>query len=246
MEVVTRAIIFYIWAVFLLRLLGKGLTFQQKPYDFMVLMLIGSSSAALIVNRDVPIFNGVVAMTVLALLHTLISLGTLSNLLKDIVGGKPDILVRNGRIVKENLIKNQVNVEQLIAGLRTKGYRRMHDVEFAILEAGGQLSVIPKSQLRPVTPADLQVNTSYEGTATPLIIDGKVIKENLYSLGLDENWLNAELSKRNLKGAGDVLLASIDTDGSLYIADEPPINYIKAFFLGEGKDKKQGKNPDFS
>lgn len=244
MEIVTRAIIFYIYAVILLRLMGKGLTFQQKPFDFMVLMLIGSASAALIVNRDVPILNGLVAMSILALLHTLISICALSNSLKAILGGRPDILVRNGRVVKENLIKNQVNVEQLLAGLRTKGYRRIHDVEFAILEAGGQLSVIPKSQLRPVNPTDLQLNTGYEGISTPVVIDGKLIKENLDSLGLDENWLVTELAKRNIKGVRKVLLATIDTDGSLYVAEQPPINYLKAFLLGEGKDRQQGQNPD--
>lgn len=237
MEVVTRAIIVYIWSIILLRLLGKGLTFQQKPYDFVVMMLIGSASAALIVNRDVPLINALVALAVLALLHSIISISTLNNYLKGIIGGQPDLLIRNGRIVKANLIKNQINVNQLMAGLRNKGYRRIHDVEFAILEANGQLSVIPKSQLRPVTPADLQLNTTYEGIPTPLVIEGKVFKENILALGLDTNWLEKELSKRQLKKADNVLLALIDTDGSLYIAEQPPINAVKSFFVGEGKDK---------
>lgn len=241
MEVVNRAVIVYLWSIILLRLMGKGLTFQQKPYDVVVMMLIGSASAALIVNRDVPLLNALVALAVLALLHTTISAGTLNNHLKGIIGGKPDILVRNGRIVKQNLIKNQVNVEQLLSALRNQGYRRIHDVEFAVLEPSGQLSVIPKSQMRPVTPTDLQINTSYEGIATPLIIEGKIIKENLYSLGLDADWLETELANRQLKSPDQVLLALLDTDGSLYLAEQPPISVIKAFFVGEGKDKRQGQ-----
>ena len=244
MEVVTRAIIVYGWSILLLRLMGKGLTFQQKPYDFVVLMLIGSASAALIVNRDVPLLNALVALAVLGLMHTLISLCTLNNLLKGIIGGRPDLVIRNGRIIKQNLIKNTINVEQLMAALRNQGYRRIHDIEFAILEPSGQLSVIPKSQVRPVTPADLQISTVYEGIATPLIIEGQVIRENLDNAGLDENWLKAQLIKREIKGSDYVLLALLDTDGSLYIAEQPPINPFKAFFVGEGKDKRQGKNPD--
>ncbi len=240
MPVVYRAIVVYLWSIILLRLMGKGLTFQQKPYDFVVMMLIGSASAALIVNREVPLLNALVALGVLALLHILISVSTLNNFLKGFIGGHPDILIRNGCIVKENMIKNQINVEQLLAGLRNKGYRRLHDVEFAILEPNGQLSVIPKSQLRPATSADIQLNTNYEGIPTPLVIEGKVIKENLRSLELDENWLNTELAKRLLKGPESVLLALLDTDGSLYIAEQPPISPVKAFFLGEGKDKVQG------
>lgn len=241
MEVVTRSIILYVLSVLLFRLMGKGLTFQQKPYDFAVIILIGSAAGSLIVNRDVPLLNAVVAMVVLALLHALVSVSTLNNFLKSIVGGKPDLLVRNGRIVKENLIKNQINISQLLASLRNKGYRRISDVEFAILEANGQLSVIPKSQFRPVTPVDLKLDTIYEGIATPLIIEGQIVKENLRSLGLDNKWLMDELSQRKLKGADQVLLALLDTDGSIYVAEQPPLNVVKSFFLGEGKDTSQGK-----
>ncbi len=242
MEVVTRAVIVYLWSVLLFRLQGKGLTFQQKPYDFAVIILIGSASAAMIVNRDVPLLNALVALAVLAILHTLISVSTLNNFLKFIIGGQPDLLVRNGRIVKQNLIKNQINISQLLAGLRIQGYRRIHDIEYATLEANGQLSVIPKSQFRPVTPTDLKLDTFYEGLATPLVIEGQIIKENLQFVGLDKKWLKNELTRRELEGADHVLLALLDTDGSLYVAEQPPINVIKAFFLGEGKDKPRTRN----
>ncbi|MCW3489418.1 DUF421 domain-containing protein [Dethiobacter alkaliphilus] len=244
MEVVNRAIIVYAWSLILLRLMGKGLTFQQKPYDFVVMMLIGSASAAMIVNRDVPLINALVALGVLALMHTVISLSTLNNLLKGFIGGRPDLVIRNGRIVKQNLIKNAINVEQLMAALRNQGYRRIHDIEFAILEPNGQLSVIPKSQVRPVTPQDLQISTVYEGIATPLVVEGQVLRQNLFGAGLDENWLKAELTKRGIRGTDAVLLLLLDTDGSLYIAEQPPINPFKAFFVGEGKDKEQSKDPD--
>ncbi|MCK8816897.1 DUF421 domain-containing protein [Natroniella sulfidigena] len=240
MPIVLRAFLFYIGSVLILRLLGKGLTFQQKPYDLVVMMIMGSASGALIVNREVPILNGLIALVILALLHTLISVSTLSNPLKGIVGGQPDILVRNGRIVKENLIKNQVNLNQLLAGLRSKGYRRLHDIEFAILEPSGQLSVIPKAQSRPVTPTDLELKTNYEGIPVPLIIDGEINRGKLEAVGLDMEWLETEISKRELE-IDEVLLALLDTDGSFYISEQPPIDYLKAFFLGEGKDQAQGK-----
>ncbi len=108
MEVVTRAIILYVWSVFLFRLMGKGLSFQQKPYDFAVIILIGSAGGALIVNRDVPLLNALVAMIVLSLLHMLISVSTLNNSLKFLIGGQPDLLIRNGRIVKVLLVKAKI------------------------------------------------------------------------------------------------------------------------------------------
>lgn len=239
MEVVNRAILVYLWSILLLRLLGKGLTFQQKPYDFVVMMLIGSTSAALIVNRDVPLINALVALAALALLHTVISLGTLNNGLKKYIGGHPDLLIRNGRIVKANLLKNQINVEQLLAGIRNKGYQNIEDVEFGVLEANGQLSVIPKSQARPLKPRDLKIETSYEGIPTALVIEGQIEKGSLESLGLTRDWLAKQLSQRGLKQTEDVLLAVIDSDGTVYIAEQPEINPLKAFFVGEGKDGKQ-------
>ncbi|ACB84303.1 YetF domain-containing protein [Natranaerobius thermophilus] len=244
MEVVIRALIIYPWTVIIFRFMGKGITFQQKPYDFMVMMLIGSSAAALIVNRDVPIINSLVALAALGILHTIISTATLSNKLKYYIGGRPDILIRNGRIVKENLIKNQVNLDQLLAALRNQGYRRIHDIEFAVLEANGQMSVIPKSQYRPINPNDLSLNTIYEGIPTPLILDGQIILKNLEEIGLDIKWLKNKLSDRGITDPDYVLLALIDTDGSLYISEQPDIEPIRSFFIGEGKDKIQGKNPD--
>ncbi|MEJ6949992.1 DUF421 domain-containing protein [Natronospora cellulosivora (SeqCode)] len=235
MEVVTRAIIYYFWSILLLRMMGKSLTFQQKPYDFVVMMIIGSASAALMINRDVPIFNGMVALLVLAILHTIISIASLNNTLKGIIGGQPDIIIRNGQIVKANMIKNQINLNQLLAGLRNQGYPRINDIEYAIMEANGQLSVIPKAQNRALQPQDLEVKTNYEGLAVALIMDGVLIKENIKDLGIDRNWLNQELSSRDLE-IKDVFLAVLGTDSSLYIAEQSPINSFKAFFVGEGKD----------
>ncbi|MFW5982285.1 MAG: DUF421 domain-containing protein [Halanaerobiaceae bacterium] len=235
MEVVYRAVIYYFWAILLLRLLGKSLTFQQKPYDFVVMMIIGSASAALMINRDVPILNGIVALLVLAILHTVISISSLNNVLKGIIGGQPDIIIRNGQIVEANLIKNQINLNQILAGLRIKGYPRINDIEYAILEANGQLSVIPKSQNRAVQPQDLELKTNYEGLAVPLIMDGVLLKENIKDLGIKRQWIDEELDSRGLE-IKDVLLAVLGTDSSLYIAEQAPINYFKAFFVGEGKD----------
>ncbi len=240
MELLLRGIVVYILAIVLLRLLGKSLTFQQKPYDFVVMMLIGSASAALIVNKNIPLVNAIIALIGLAGTHALISMASLSNWLGRWIGGQPDLLVRNGRIVKANLIKNQISVDQLLSGVRSKGYRTLADVEFAILEPGGQLSVIPKSQARPITPRDLGIDTAYEGLPVPLVTDRRVEKVNLESIGLDTAWLKRELAARGIPQTDDVLLSLLDTDGTLYIAEQPPGSAVKAFFLGEGKDGRQG------
>ncbi len=113
--------------------------------------------------------------------------------------------------------------------LRIKGYPKVSDVEFAIIEPDGSLSVVPKSQSRPVTPKDLNIDTQYEGLALPLIIDGEIQDGNLKYANLDRNWLQQELKKVNISNAKEVFLAELDTQGKLYIdlykdnnANKPP------------------------
>ncbi|RYD05075.1 hypothetical protein N752_10915 [Desulforamulus aquiferis] len=104
----------------------------------------------------------------------------------------------------------------MLEQLRSKNYPNIADIEFAILETKGDITIIPKSQKRPVTPADLQVPTKYEGIPVTLIIDGYVFRQNLSKLNLTEEWLRSELSKFGINDFKKVLLASLDTEGNLF------------------------------
>jgi len=130
---------------------------------------------------------------------------------------KPDIIIINGKVDKEALTRNRMNLPFLLSLLRLKGYAKVADVEFAIIEPDGNLSVIPKSQSRPVTPNDLNVATQYEGITLPLIIDGEIQYNNLKFAKLDVAWLNQEIMKAGAKRAEDVFLAELDTTGKLLI-----------------------------
>ena len=101
--------------------------------------------------------------------------------------------------------------------LRVKGFPDVSDVEFAVLETNGELSVVPKSQKRPVQPADLQLATSYEGLPLPLIVDGKVKVGSLAKARLDRSWLQTEMQKQGIKKPKDVLYASLGTDGTVFV-----------------------------
>jgi uncharacterized membrane protein YcaP (DUF421 family) len=101
--------------------------------------------------------------------------------------------------------------------LRVKNSPNIADVEFAILETNGELSVIPKSQKRPVTPVDMKLATQFEGLPYVLVMDGKIQKENLQKAKKTENWLEKELKKQNITKMSEVLLVSLDSSNSLYI-----------------------------
>ncbi|HEX3045761.1 MAG TPA: DUF421 domain-containing protein, partial [Bacillota bacterium] len=98
-----------------------------------------------------------------------------------------------------------------------KGYAAIADVEFAILEPDGNLSVLPKSQSRPVLPRDLQINTEYEGLALPLIMDGEIQYNNLKYAKLSLDWLHQEIHKAGAADPRQVFLAELSTTGKLYV-----------------------------
>ena len=110
-----------------------------------------------------------------------------------------------------------MNLPFLLSLLRLQGYVKVSDVEFAIIEPDGNLSVIPTSQSRPVTPNDLKIDTQYEGITLPLIIDGEIQYNNLKFAKLDTAWLNQEVRKAGASKPEDVFLAELDTTGKLSI-----------------------------
>ena len=129
--------------------------------------------------------------------------------------GSPSIVIQNGKIRIDELCKARYNINELLEKLRIQVYPNIADIEFAILETSGHLSVVPKSQKRALTPEDLQIDTKYEGLPVPLILDGKIQYDNLKEINLDEDWLISELAKFNITDVKKVFLASLDTEGKL-------------------------------
>lgn len=238
-----RAIVVYIITIALFRILGRSLKFQSRPYDMAVQVLLGSASANLILDQDIPLWRAFTSLGTLALMHGLISYLSLWNRAKDFLIGKAETLVENGQILRANLIKHTISVEELMAALRVKGYHNLADVEFAQLEPSGKMSVIPRSQARPVTPADLHLDTAYEGYSPILVADGKIDHHNLAKCNLTEGWLRMELKHRGINRSGEVLFASLDTKGELFIVRNQDVPFLQAIFKGVYAQTSPGVPP---
>jgi uncharacterized membrane protein YcaP (DUF421 family) len=133
------------------------------------------------------------------------------------IDSNPSILIAGGKIFRDELKKNRINLPFLLSLLRLKGYANVSDVEFAILEPTGNLSVLPKSQNRPVQTKDLKINTEYEGLALPLIIDGEIQYNNLKYANLNTEWLNREIKKAGADKVEEIFLAELKSAGELYV-----------------------------
>jgi uncharacterized membrane protein YcaP (DUF421 family) len=212
-----RTAILYIIVVAVMRIMGKRQIGELQPFELATAIMISELAAVPMQDMGIPLINGILPILVLMIGQFMISFIALkNNAARNIICGKPTVLIENGKIIEENLRKEIYNLSDLLEQLRINNTPNIFDVEFAILETSGQLSVIPKSQKRPVTPADLNIPTSYEGMPLDLVLDGKINYKNLEKASLDEKWLNSELEKKGLHSPKDVFFASLDSDGNFY------------------------------
>lgn len=212
-----RVLILYTTVLFFLRVLGKRQVSTLQPSELVTIILLADVAAIPMATPGTPLVNGLIGLFALLVASYTISYVSMKSMrLRAFISGRPTIVIANGRIVEDAMKELRYTINDLLEQLRTLGYPDVQDIEFGVLETNGQLSVIPKSQKRPVTPEDLGVETSYEGLPTPLIVDGYVDEQNLRQIGLDVNWLLGELAQRGISSPRDVLYASLDTKGNLF------------------------------
>ncbi len=219
---IARTLILFALVVIVMRLMGKRQVGQLQPFELVVVILISDVAAVPMQNTGIPLFNGVVPILVLLISSVTLSYMSLkSEKARSVICGRPSILVERGKILYPELQKLRYNLSDLLEQLRAKDIPNIADVEYAILETNGELSVIPKSQKRPVIPEDLQVATKYEGLPLTLIMDGKISSQNMKKANVNMQWLELELKRFNITNPNQVLLASLDTTGTLFVQEKP-------------------------
>lgn len=218
--VVIRTLILYSLVVLVLRLLGKRQIGQLQPFELVVVIMISELAAVPSEDVGIPLVSGIVPILVLLLAGATLSYLSLKNeKARAILCGTPAVLIDKGRILERELEKNRYNLSDLLEQLRLKNVPNIADVEYAILETNGEVSVIPKAPKRPAIPEDFQMSPKDEGLPIPLVMDGKVHIENLNRAGVNVAWLAAEIKKHHLEEFDQVLLASIDASGTLFVQE---------------------------
>jgi uncharacterized membrane protein YcaP (DUF421 family) len=214
--VIIRTIILYLLVFTAMRMMGKRQIGQLQPYELAVAIMISALAAFPMEDIGISLVNSIVPILLIVFAQVVVSVISLKYKgARAFLCGKPSIVISNGKVVESELRNLRVNINDMLEQLRLGGYPNIADVEFAIMETNGQLSVVPKSQNRPVTPADLNIPTKYEGICHSLIVDGQVDYENLKSVGLTEDWLKGELRKFGIDNLKDVFFANLDSNGNL-------------------------------
>ncbi len=213
-----RSLLLYAVLAITIRIMGKRQIGQLQPFEFVLAVLIAELAGIPMSDTDIPLANGLVAILTLMVSQVTLAYITLkSNKARGIICGTPSILVERGKIMEEEMRRLRYNINDLIEQLRLNGYPNIADVDFAILETDGQLSVIPKPEKRPVVIGDLSIQSHYEGLPLSIIVDGRILQNDLKKLGLTEKWLMEELQHAGYADASQVLFACIDGGGKLFV-----------------------------
>lgn len=216
-----RIVVIYLFLLLFVRIGGKRELGQLNIFDLIIAFALGDIIGDPIIDETIPLNRPIFAISILVSLEIITSQLTLKNdKAREIISGTPTIVVENGKLLEKNMRKQRYTTSDLLQQLRQKNIPHLQDVEFAILETSGQLSVIPKSQKRPLCPQDLQLETRYEGVPSVVANDGIIKAKSLYRLGLTEGWLHQELKKQGIYHLDDVLLATLDTKGNLYVDEK--------------------------
>lgn len=218
-EVVIRCIIAMTTLFFMTKLLGKKQVSELSLFDYVVGISIGNFASEMAINLEAEFFNAMLAIVVFGVLAYIISILTLKSLkLRKFFIGSPTILLEHGNLIYKNMKKSMIDVNDILSQAREMGYFDISEVEFAILEANGKISFLPKGEYKNVNIKDMNLKIEKQGLCANVIIDGNIMNDNLINIGKDEKWLLHELDVKG-KNVSDILLATVDINDKLVIFD---------------------------
>ncbi|KAB3528850.1 YetF domain-containing protein [Alkaliphilus serpentinus] len=216
-QAVHHPIIVYILLITLTRIIGKKLLGQLTFFDFVTGITLGTIGGAYVAT-EVKGYYVLVSAIIMAALVYLTGFLTMKNVTaRKLIEGEPIIVVQNGKILEDNMSKVRYNQDDLMMQLREKDVFDYSQVEFAILEPHGKLSVQKKSQYKNITPTDLNIPTQDRGISFEVIRDGRLQEANLKQNNISFTWLYNQLVAKNVKSLEDVFLATMTKEGPLYI-----------------------------
>lgn len=211
-----RSIILYIVILIVMRLMGKREIGQLQPFELVIAIMIADLASIPMTEAGIPIWSGIIPILALLLMHLIISIVNMKSIrMREIVCGKPTILIYRGRIDEKMLKKERFTINELEERLRGNNISNIGDVEYAILETSGQLTVIQKPNKRNTIPEDFNIMPDYEGISYDLVIDGVIMQENLHKIGKNYEWLKKSTQKFGLLPE-EALLVTLDGKGQIF------------------------------
>ena len=203
------------------KLIGKKQVSELSLFDYVIGISIGNFTAEMTMNLDGQYINGVVALMTFGVIAYLISLVTMKSIrLRRFFIGVPTIIIQNGKIIEKAMRHVMIDINDLLEQCRINGYYDLTQIEYAIMEANGKISIMPKADYRPLTPNDMNLKVQKEELQANVIIDGVIMQNNLENMNKSIDWLEKELKVKGYKEYDDIILAILDKNDKLTIFDK--------------------------
>ena len=211
-----RTIILYLILILVIRMMGKRQVGQMEPAEFVVTMLVANLAAIPMQDGGIPLYSGLVPiLTVLGVELVLSALSMYSVRLRRLLCGKPVILVENGKILRQNLRRTRISLDELTGQLREKDVLDLSSVQYAILETNGELSVFPFPKYRPPSAKEAGIQAEKQSLPVTIIADGHLYAENLKAAKKDRNWVEKVLRARDT-AIRDTFLLTVDGQDRIF------------------------------
>lgn len=217
--VVSSRAVFSLITLFLItKMIGKRQVSELSLFDYVISISIGNFAAEMTMNLDSQVLNGFVSVLIFGLIATIVGiLTTKSILLRRFLMGTPTIIIQDGKFVVKNLKKIKFDMNDFLETARSAGYFDVSQIKYAIMEANGKVSFLPKEEYQQVTVKDMNLKPSKQGLCSNVIIDGKIMINNLKNINKDIKWLNKELKVKGCNDYKNILLATVDINEKLMI-----------------------------
>ena len=200
----------------LTKLMGEKQISQLNMFDYIVGITIGSIAAEMATELEKPVYLGIVSMVVYAACAVLISvISSRSIRLRRYLSGRALVLMDRGNLYRNNMKKAHLDLSEFLTLARVAGYYDLTQIETAVLECNGAISFLPRAEHRPATPADFQLSPATERPAAPVIMDGRILGDNLQKMGHNEAWLLSQLKQQGYHTAKEVFLGTCDIQGQV-------------------------------
>ena len=215
--VLLRGIISLVTLFLITKLLGKKQVSQLSLFDYVIGISIGNFAAEITINLEANLIYGVIAVVEFGLIAYLISILTMKSIkLRRFFMGVPTVLIDKGKIIEKGLKKVHFDINDLLEECRSNGYFDLNEIDYALMEVNGTLSIMPKSEYKPVTIKDMNLKITNQGLCANVIIDGKIMDKNLTNMNKTIDWLEKELKVKGYK-IDEILLATLDCNEKLII-----------------------------
>lgn len=219
-----RSIILYVIVLVVMRLMGKREIGQLQPFELAIAIMIADLASVPMSEVGIPIINGIIPILSLLVMHLIISFINLKSIkMRQLICGKPSILIYRGKINEKVLIKERFTINELQERLRANNINNLADVEYAILETSGQVSIIQKPNKRTTIPEDFNIMPEYEGISYDLVVDGKIMNDNLKILNKTYGWLKKEVNKFKIEPE-EALLVTVNAKGDIFCQKKEKYN----------------------